>query len=523
MAGKYRLVTLGCKVNQYESQQIRELIESFGLVPGCEGDHLDLAVVNTCAVTSEAGRKNRQAIRRLTRSGQTPVIVVGCGASADANRIRELPGVAAVLGHDVDVNAEIRGILSGRNARNLSGVSDTLASRVNFTGEPQKVVGNEVLINPGGATANRSSTQPLTPSSPLPILSSSLPVVKAEASEIGRIDGFAGHQRAFLKVQDGCDAFCTYCIIPQLRPTLRSKSIDAAVSEARSLVEAGHREIILTGIFLGAFGRTTAIRKRFDRGVSSLATLVRSIARIDGLERLRLSSLEPGDVDRALLEVLVSEKACVPHLHLPLQAGSPNVLRRMNRQYTQENFIEMVDRVRNSLDRPAISTDILVGFPGETEADFAETLAVARDSEFCKIHAFPFSSRDGTAAAKWRDQFVPRDIARERLTRLRDLEQEMSVRFRLEFLGEVERVIVEGGSDSDRSAGGADRICHGRADRYFDIHFDASDAVQSGDVVTVRIDRVTPSRTHGTLIPRDGGGFSHPVLLSNEEGSGVSR
>ncbi len=523
MAGKYRLVTLGCKVNQYESQQFRELVESFGLVPG--GDDLSLAVVNTCAVTSEAGRKNRQAIRRLARNGKTPVIVVGCGASADADRIQKLPGVVAVLGHDIDAGAEIRRFLAGSSEPNLGSNLDRLLSDAgdpsspdaNFTGELLEVVGNEVSMNPGGVTTHRPSTQPLAPSSPRAILPTSLPIVKTEPTEIGRIDGFAGHQRAFLKVQDGCDAFCTYCIIPQLRPTLRSKSVDAAVAEARSLVAAGHREIILTGIFLGAFGRTTAIRKRFERGKSPLATLVRSIAQVQGLDRLRLSSLEPGDVDDELLGVLVSEPACVPHLHLPLQAGSGDVLRRMNRQYTQDQFLEMIDRVRDALDRPAISTDILVGFPGETEADFAETLAVATDSEFCKIHAFPFSSREGTAAAKWGNQFVPREVARERLGRLRALEQETSLRFRRQFLGETERVIVEGGGDRAEPEAGPSCIGHGRADRYFEVHFEADAPIQPGEMVTVRIERVTPTRTHGTVIPCSNSTFPLPVLPMHAE------
>lgn len=505
------MVTLGCKVNQYESQQIRELIESFGLVPGSEGDELDVAVVNTCAVTSEAGRKNRQAIRRLARFGRTPVIVVGCGASAEAERLTKLHGVVAVLGHDVDVRAEIRRFLVGRKDRSLVGVTDKSKPHANFTGEPLELVGDDVSMNPGGATSIRLPTQPRSPSPPLAILPHSLPVVKTETTEIGRIDGFAGHQRAFLKVQDGCDAFCTYCIIPRLRPVLRSKSVEAAVVEARSLVEAGHREIILTGIFLGALGRTTAVRRRFERGSSPLVKLVRAIAQVEDLERLRLSSLEPGDVDDALLEVLASEPVCVPHMHLPLQSGSPDVLRRMNRQYTRDHFLAMIDRVRGALDRPAISTDILVGFPGETEADFAETLAVARSSEFCKIHAFPFSPRGGTAAARWGELFVPREVTRERLARLRELEQETSIRFRRRFLGQTERVIVEGASSQDELAAGASRIAHGRADRYFDIHFElcdsrACDAIAPGEMVSVRIDRVTPTRTHGVVIPPRPGG-----------------
>jgi len=521
MVRKYRLLTLGCKVNQYESQQIRQLIESFGFVPGADGEKLDLAVVNTCAVTAEAGRKNRQAIRRLARLGGAPVIVVGCGASAEAERFKKLHGVAAVLGHDSDVHAEIGKILNDCKGGVLPGVIQKRGPHAQITGKRRELVGNELSMNPDGATPIGSFALPRTPPPPHAILPRPLPVVKTPAVEIGRIDRFDGHQRAFLKVQDGCDAFCSYCIIPRLRPVLRSKSIEVAVAEARTLVAAGHREIILTGIFLGAFGRKTAIRKRFQFLKSPLAKLVRSIARVDGLKRLRLSSLEPGDVDHALLEVLATEPTCVAHLHLPLQSGSPDVLRRMNRQYSRDQFIDMVDRVRLALDQPAISTDILVGFPGETDEDFAQTLAVAKQSEFCKIHAFPFSPREKTSAAKWRDQFVSPTVVRQRLAQLRILGQESSLSFRRRFLGRTERVIVERNRSRDESDRSGCRIFHGRADRYFDVHFEAPTTVRPGDLLPVRIDRVTPTRTHATVMLDARDSYPLPVLSDTMDGTGA--
>jgi len=316
---------------------------------------------------------------------------------------------------------------------------------------------------------------------------------------VGRIESFAGHQRAFLKVQDGCDAHCTYCIIPRLRSRLRSKPVEVAVAEARGLVRAGHREIVLTGIFLGAYGRTTAIRRRFPPGRSPLAVLVEALAEVEGLERLRLSSLEPGDVDGDLLEVLAGHPTCVPHLHLPLQSGSAAILRRMNRQYSRDAFGRMVERVRAALDRPSITTDIIVGFPGETEADFGATLEIARFAEFCKIHAFRFSPREGTAAARWEREFVPSAIVAERMARLAEVEGEASLAYRRRLLGLTERVIVE----PQRRNFVQGRLRHGCSDRYFSIHFEASD-VRTGDLVRVRIDRVTATRTHGTHIPPRG-------------------
>jgi tRNA A37 methylthiotransferase MiaB len=291
----------------------------------------------------------------------------------------------------------------------------------------------------------------------------------------------------------------TYCNIPQLRPTLRSKPIEAAVAEARTLVQAGHKEIILTGIFLGAYGRPTAVRKRFTAQRSPLAALVRAIAEVDGVERLRLSSLEPGDVDGSLLEVLATRRSCVPHPHLPLQSGSERILRRMNRQYTRDAYEHMIDGVRRALDCPAISTDIIVGFPGETESDFEASVEMARGLEFCKIHAFPFSPREKTAAARWQREFVHPAVVRERMRRLAEVERECSLAYRRRLRGCVERVIVEppDGSPDDLETV---EIRHGRADRYVEIHFDTDGQVRTGDLVSVRIDCITPTRTHGTYV-----------------------
>ena len=288
--------------------------------------------------------------------------------------------------------------------------------------------------------------------------------------------------------------------------------MEAAVSEARGLVRGGHREIVVTGIFLGAYGRDTAVRKRFEPTRSPLAELVDALARVDGLERLRLSSLEPGDVDEALLECLASHPCCVPHLHLPLQSGSARILRRMNRQYTRDAFIDMIDRVKAALGRPAITTDIIVGFPGETDEDFEACVEMARYAPFSKIHAFPFSPREGTAACRWRRQFVESSIVRERMGRLAEVERECSLAFRQGAVGTVERVLVEGPAGVDDDSEGRNELHHGRTDRYFEVHFESDGGVRLGDVVSVRIDRVTPTRTHGTHVPSEPGRIPLPVL-----------
>ncbi|MEK6799976.1 MAG: radical SAM protein, partial [Planctomycetota bacterium] len=352
MAAKYQLTTLGCKVNQYESQRYRELIESFGLSPAHHGEAPDLAVVNTCAVTSDASRSSRKAIRRFARGGRTAVVVVGCAAGAETQRLRDIEGVIAVLGHQQEIADELRGVLMARYGPSLAKPAYFDDAAGNAGGKPRLSARDDVWMIPIEPASSADAQPSVAVDSSAQIIRPSFPIVNRHSlSE--RIEAFAGHQRAFLKVQDGCDAHCTYCIIPSLRPRLRWKPIGAAVDEARSLLRAGYREIVVTGIFLGAYGRETAIRKRFTPVGSPLAELLAALAGVEGLERIRLSSLEPGDVDEPLLEVLATCRNCVPHLHLPLQSGSGDILRRMNRQYDAEDYLAMIDQVQAALDRPA--------------------------------------------------------------------------------------------------------------------------------------------------------------------------
>ena len=512
MAGKYLLTTLGCKVNQYESQQIREALESAGLCPAGGGEAPDIAVVNTCAVTGTACRKTRQAIRRVAWGGRTPVVVVGCGVTADAEQLRRIRGVTALLGHDADICSELRRLLLHRFDGQPAETPDHSTSCNGTTHKRPDVSRYDESMKPAGAQPGYARWTSRTTVPSKDIIPRPPTVVKATGPLVARITSFAGHQRAFLKVQDGCDAFCSYCIIPRLRPWPRSKPIKVAVAEARDLVRAGHKEIVVTGIFLGAYGRETAVRRRWARQGSPLAALVDALAGVEGLRRLRLSSLEPGDVDEALLEGLSAHENCVPHLHLPLQSGSGAILRRMNRQYTVAAFVEMIERVRAALDRPAVSTDIIVGFPGETEGDFEASIDIARRVEFCKIHAFPFSPRDQTVAARWRRDFVHPSVVRDRMRRLAEVERECSFRFRRRFVGQVERVIVEESGALDGQTDEWHNVHHGRSDRYFKVHFEA-DEVRPGDLISVRIDRVTPARTHGRCL--DASADSYPLHVTS--------
>ena len=369
-----RFVTFGCKANQYDTQVLREALLRRGWD---ESDQGELVVINTCTVTAEAGRKARSLARRVVRERPgTKVAMTGCLAESEGRLLRELPGVEWVLG-----NGEAK-------------------RPVNFLRELGVELDPEELGVPAGITE------------------------------------FAGHTRAFLKIQDGCDMACAFCIIPKVRGPSRSRPIDELAAEVRRLVAAGHREVVLCGIHIGHWGR--------DLGLH-LADL---LARLADLEtehdyRLRLSSIEATEVDERVLEVMASSARIAPHLHMPMQSGDDGVLAAMNRWYTVAEYLEACAQIRAALDRPAFSADILVGFPAEDEAAFERTLATARAAGFSRIHVFPFSPRPGTAAGD--RQALPPQVVRERRARLSELAAELGAGYRASLSGGRDTVLLEGG------------------------------------------------------------------------------
>jgi MiaB/RimO family radical SAM methylthiotransferase len=457
-------------------------------------------------------------------AGRPKVIVTGCWATSHPEEAAALRGVDAVLGHHRDVNQELSRLLTQWQAEAERRSLPTSPDR--YAAESQTHTGSissESVLNDGWMKQQAGTPAGLITSANEPHEAFEVngklecdenpceEVHEVGARPVARSGGMTtlpqlgerqtGHQRAFLKVQDGCDAHCTYCIIPQLRPRLWSKSIDDAVDEARRLVEAGHIEIVLTGIFLGAYGQATALRRR--QGTASgerLGQLVEALCtRVAGLGRLRLSSLEPGDLTEDLLAVLKGWPRVVPHFHLPLQSGSDRLLRRMNRQYGREDFMEMAGRVKGAFDRPAITTDIIVGFPGEDDEEFERTVEVVREVGFLHIHAFSYSPRPKTAAARWTKEQVRGPVVNERIDRLRGLATEYSLAFRRAFVGETVEVLVERASVEEREMEALTGYQHGRCERYFAVHFQ-SDGLPAGTLARVRVDRVTPTRTFGTLV-----------------------
>jgi threonylcarbamoyladenosine tRNA methylthiotransferase MtaB len=434
MSHKFAILTLGCKVNSYESQQIRQFLETLGLTQVGLAQEPQLVVINTCCVTRTASAKSRHLIHRAQKHGSAVVVICGCLPAVDTDELQ-------ALGENVHVV---------KNRRDLTAILSRLAHTESTAPHP---------VRPGPALPERPGEP--TDTSIRPEQNSKVKSQKelGLSEELPPLRSFQNQTRAFLKVQDGCDAFCSYCIIPTARPVVRFKRLEEILAEAAALVTAGHKEIVLTGVHIGAYGQATARRHRWPTGENPhLPALLDQVAQVPGLSRIRLSSLDPADVTPALLDVFGAHPNLMPHLHLSLQSGSDAVLRRMARPYTADEFRAKVALVRNRLDRPAITTDIIVGFPGETDTDFAQTVALVQEIAFAKMHVFVFSARKGTAAARMQPK-VPPEVKKSRSKILRDLDLALQSRFRAQFLGETAQVLIE--TINGQPAG--------RAERYFEV------------------------------------------------------
>jgi threonylcarbamoyladenosine tRNA methylthiotransferase MtaB len=375
MPATLRTITLGCKVNQYETEYVREGLARVGYRDAAADEVADLCVVNTCTVTTEGDAKSRQTIRQLAkRNPGSRIVVMGCYATRAPGEVAKLPGVSEVV----------------TDKREL----------------PDFLARFGVVDIPTG------------------------------------ISTFANRQRAYVKVQDGCMLNCSFCIIPHVRPNLASRPPEHILDEIRRLVEGGYRELILTGIHLGHYG-VEWNRGRPKREWLRLSHLLDLIAALPGDFRVRLSSIEATEVTRELLAVMAAnpERIC-PHLHVSMQSGSDDVLRRMRRRWGAQRFVDRCRLTAETLDQPVFTTDIIVGFPGETEGDFAATCDVAREIGFSKIHIFPFSPRPGTPAAEMDAQIMP-EIKADRCRRLGKLEIELRDGYFRQLAGRRLRVLVE--------------------------------------------------------------------------------
>ncbi len=384
MISKIYSCTLGCKVNSYETSATCTQFCRLGAVLTSDPTEADLIVVNTCSVTSKAGQKSRQHISSLRKKNPNAVVLVmGCYSQTHGEEVSKLGG-------DIVLGASNR-------AKAVEYVETFLKERK-------------------------------------PIVDVKPSLRREEYEELGET-AYCETCRAYLKVQDGCDAFCSYCYIPILRGNSRSREPRAVIEEAQRLVDRGYKEIVITGIHTGMYG------KDLD-GDYRLHNLIKSILdKCPGLLRLRISSLEENEIDDAFLNLLKTQPRLVDHLHMPLQSGSSKVLKDMSRHYDTDAFLEKLNRIRKIRPDIAITTDVIVGYPTETEEDFQETLAFCEKADFAEIHVFPFSVRPHTKAALLKD--LAPDIKKDRVHRLLELSKRLRKQYESRFYGKEVEVLVE--------------------------------------------------------------------------------
>ncbi len=357
---KFKIATLGCRTNQYESQAYATQLRALGYTEVEEG--ADICIVNTCTVTASADTQSRQQIRRLAKDNPgAKLVVTGCAA----DRLGEASGALVVLNKDKERLLEI--------------------------------------------------------------------AVPEESWPEFKIDHFAAHTRAFVKVQDGCNSFCTYCIIPYVRGRSRSRSVDDIVQEVEGLVAHGYKEVVITGINVGDF--------EGEKG-EKLADLVRRVDEIDGLHRVRISSIDPDEVDDTLASAVLEGKKTCPSMHIVLQSGSNVILKRMNRKYTRQVFLETVRRLKKAQPDFTFTTDVIVGFPGETEEDFQETLSIIEEIQFAKVHMFPYSDRERTRSALYPNK-VPAAVIDTRKNQVLRMSEQVAFTLRESYVGRRMEVLTE--------------------------------------------------------------------------------
>lgn len=368
--------TFGCKVNQYETESLREKLASLGYKTTQDITNSDLCIINSCSVTSEADRKCRQFVRKALRQNEKArIVVTGCYATRDPNEIKKI------------------------------------SPRIELFSNQEKETIPEAL----------SGCSLLTSHSSLLTL-------------------FNGHTRAFVKVQDGCDATCTYCIIPKVRSKMESRAIDEIKHEVHGLLDQGYKEIVLTGIRLGSYGLSSS-GGRVSKIHGNLAALLKELLSLDHIFRIRLSSLEITEVTKELLELAQKEEKICRHFHLPLQSGDDFILKRMGRWYNSQFFSEKILEIKNHLPDVGLTTDVIVGFPGEKEENFQNTYSFI-EKHFNGLHVFPFSDRPGTSALKLKEHNSPLRI-QERVAKLLELDKKLRKEFQNRFAGQSRMVLAE--------------------------------------------------------------------------------
>ncbi len=381
---KVAFYTLGCKVNAYETEAVMESFLQKGYEIVDFDQFSDVYIINSCMVTNSGEKKSKQVIRRPIQINKDAIVIVmGCLSQLKAEEMLEIEGVKIVIG-----------------TKNRDSLVDYLENY-------------------------------LTHKVPLNLVS---PLEKDESYDALSINDFHTHKRAFLKIQDGCNNFCTYCIIPYTRGRIRSKTKDVIIKEVEQLVAHGHIEVVLTGIHTGGYGE--------DLEDYSFSQLLIDLEAVEGLKRIRISSIEITEIDDEILEVIKNSKKIVHHLHVPLQGGTDRILKKMNRKYTTLEYFQMIEKIKTQIPDVALTTDFIVGFPGETDEDFLDSYEFIKSIGYQELHVFPFSKRKGTPADRMPDQ-VDGKVKRERVHQLLDLSEELLKEYVQKSLNKEKHVIAE--------------------------------------------------------------------------------
>ncbi len=432
MAERLAICTLGCKVNTYESEAVKKQFEDHGFVCVDFNDIADVYIINTCTVTHLGDRKSRQMIRRTKHENPDSILVVmGCYSQVAPNDVAKIPEVDVIIGTD-----------------KKSCVYDIVEEFIK-TQKRQNVVSD---------------------------------ISKKCGYEELSITGYEERTRACLKVQDGCNNFCSYCIIPYARGRIRSRSIESSVKEARILADNGFSEIVLVGIHLASFGKDTG---------ENFYELLKELNDIEGIKRIRLGSLEPTLFDDEFTTKISGLTKICPHFHLSLQSGCDETLARMNRKYKTAHYIASVNRIRKVFPDAAITTDIMVGFPGETDEEFEKSLAFAREVSFAEAHIFKYSIRKGTKAEKMENQ-IPPDVKEERSKKLISLTNETKDAFLKSFVGKEVEVLFE------REYKGQKDTYEGKTPNYITV-VAKNDNDISNEIYTVKISEVKDGIAIGVI------------------------
>lgn len=419
---KFKVVTLGCRTNQYESQAYSDQLKLLGYELASDQEAAEICIVNTCTVTAAAENQSLHEIRQLAaKNPGSKLVVTGCAVESQPELIKVIEGVTTVVSNK----------------------------------EKESLVD---LLFPD-----------------------------LEVPEFA-INHFESHTRAFVKVQDGCNSFCTYCIIPYVRGRSRSRPIAEVVAEIENLVSNGYKEVVITGINVGDFDGA----KPEGEPPDTLADLMRAVDAIKGLKRLRLSSIDPDEVTDDLMDIIINGQTTCHSMHIVLQSGSNLILKRMNRKYTRQIFMETVDRLKAADPDFTFTTDVIVGFPGETEADFNDTLALIQEVQFAKVHMFPYSERKRTRAALFPNKVAPETIKRRKQQVLRASEQ-ATFALQERFVGHRMRLLTESSGDDEQGF-----IC-GHTDNFLKVII-PKDQWQSNQLLEVELVENTPKGLRGIVI-----------------------